>query len=190
MVKLGFIVEGDTEKILLESDNFKLFLTELQLDYVPEIINACGNGNLLPHNIEKFSVMLKNKGATHIIILTDLDEDTCVTFTKERINPPENHLCVVTRKRIEAWFLADTSALRNFIENNIPECEFPELINDPYEEIRQMRILHHGRGFNNKRKLANSMLQCGFSFKRAASHGNCSSANYFINKIIQLSQIK
>ena len=68
MVKLGFIAEGATEKIVLESEDFKSFLTELKLDFIPEVIDAEGNGNLLPHNIEKHSQILFDKGATKIII--------------------------------------------------------------------------------------------------------------------------
>ena len=101
MVKLGFIVEGETEKILLESEIFKDLLSKFKLDYVSEIVDAGGNGNLLPKNIEKLSAILIDKGASKIIVLTDLDKDKCVTETKNRISPLENHICVISKKEIE-----------------------------------------------------------------------------------------
>ena len=35
MVKLGFIVEGATEKIVLEKSDFFKYLNSLSLDYIP-----------------------------------------------------------------------------------------------------------------------------------------------------------
>ena len=188
MVKLGFIVEGDTEKILLESHSFKNLLHSLKVDYVSDIINVGGNNHLLPTNIEKHSKILIDKGATNIIVLTDLDNDACVTETKNRIKPLENHSCIISKKKIESWFLADTVTLRNFIESNISEHEDPESIDNPFEEIRRIKIELTSRGFvKSKRYLARSMVSKGFSFERAASHSNCTSAKYFIDKLKTLS---
>ena len=46
MVKVGFICEGATEKIIVESVNFKNFLKENNLEFI-RAIDANGNGNLL-----------------------------------------------------------------------------------------------------------------------------------------------
>ncbi|PBQ33583.1 hypothetical protein CNR22_17980 [Sphingobacteriaceae bacterium] len=188
MVKFGFIVEGETEKVLLESHAFHQLISELGAEFIPEIINADGNGNLLPRNIEKHSQILKDKGATHILILTDLDKDLCVTETKNRIQPAQNHYCVVSKKVIESWFLSDIDALRTFVKSNIDGYLDPETIDNPFEEIRRVRFQRIGIGFNNKRKLAYSMLENGFPFKRAAAHPNCSSAKYFIDKLTLLAK--
>lgn len=188
MVKMGFIVEGDTEKILLESQDFKNVITELKADYIPEIINAEGNGNLLPKNIQKYISILLAKGATKIIVLTDLDNDSCVTETKNRINLHSDQICIVSKKKIESWFLADTEALKIFIASNITVFENPEDIENPFDEIKRLKITKIGRGFvNSKRYLANAMVANGFSIIKAASHPNCSSAKYFINKLTELS---
>ena len=188
MVKLGFIVEGDTEKILLESETFKNLLSNLNLDYIPEIINVEGNGNLLPHNIEKHSEILLSKGATQIVILTDLDEDKCVTETKNRIKPLELHICIISKKMIESWFLADTQALQSFIKSNKFQCDNPEAVAQPFEEIKALRISYLNRGIGDKKILAKFMLRNNFSFEKAASHPNCTSAKYFIDKLKSLSK--
>ena len=188
MVKLGFIVEGDTEKIILESDNFIKLLEKLRINFIPEIINTKGNGNLLPHNIEKHSQLLIDKGATKIVILTDLDEDSCITLTKERIKPLENHIVVVSVKQIESWFLADTLAMRTFFSDETYEEQNPESHLIPFVEIHRLKLEKVGSGIGkSKIKLANTLVnRVDFSIERAAEHPNCSSAKYFIDKIKQV----
>ncbi len=187
MVKLGFIAEGAVEKMILESADFKNLLNELKIDFIPEIIDAKGNGNLLPRNIEKHSQILIDKGASKIIILTDLDLDACITLTKERIKPLENHIVVVSIKQIEACFLADTTAMRIFFSDAAFEEQFPESHLIPFEEIKQIKLRKVGRGIgNSKIKLAHNLInQYDFSLSQAAEHPNCTSAKYFLEKIKQ-----
>jgi hypothetical protein len=71
MVKVGFICEGATEQILLQSDSFRNLLSSLNLESL-QIIDAKGAGNLLPHNIEGYVTRLEKEGAKVIVILTDL----------------------------------------------------------------------------------------------------------------------
>ena len=71
--KIAFIVEGATEKILIESEQFKNWIRPFNLELVDHIINAEGGGNLLPHKINDMIKTLKNKGADHIFILTALE---------------------------------------------------------------------------------------------------------------------
>ena len=59
MVKVGFIVEGNTEKVIVNSPQFKAFLNNIGLSIVDPVIDAKGNGNLLPQNIEPFIGLLK-----------------------------------------------------------------------------------------------------------------------------------
>ena len=115
MVTIGFIVEGPSDKIFFESEQFRNYLKELTINFIPEVINANGNGNLLPKNINEFTESLIAKGATHIFIITDLDADKCVTLTKERIKPLAIHKCIVVKKDIEAWFLADSKTMSLFL---------------------------------------------------------------------------
>jgi len=50
MVKIGFICEGITEFLWLQSPEFKQFLSSINLA-LTNTINAEGSGNFLPHNI-------------------------------------------------------------------------------------------------------------------------------------------
>jgi len=54
MVKSGFIVEGDTEKIILQSDGFQDYLRRLELDFIERVVNVGGADKLLPKLLEPF----------------------------------------------------------------------------------------------------------------------------------------
>ncbi len=112
MVKVGFICEGFSEKYFVDSEKFKLLLKKMDIQKVGRTVDAKGNGNLLPHNIEKYNIMLKKKEAEKIIILADLETDPCVTKTKERIEPDNFHVLIVEKKKIESWFLSDSTTLK------------------------------------------------------------------------------
>ena len=187
MVKLGFIVEGATESIVLEHQAFFHYLESLGVAYVPEVINVEGNGNLLPHNIDQNTSILIRKGATHIFILTDLDDDLCITSTKDRIAPSSVHIVIIAVRTIESWFLADTAAMRLYLNDPSFYCDWPETLADPFDTIKQLRLAKTGKGFTEKKRLANTFVhRMGFSIAHAAQHPNCKSARYFLDKINEI----
>jgi hypothetical protein len=184
MVKLGFIAEGATEKIILEKSDFFNYLDSISIEYIPDVIDAGGNGNLLPNNIGGYSQILKDRGATHILILTDLDENLCITKTRTRISPLPNHVVTLSIKQVESWFLSDTDAIRKLFGNDTGfSCNAPEILSNPYEEIKRIRMSKIKRGPGTKVTLANTMIRNNFSILKAAQHPNCNSAKYFIKKI-------
>ena len=188
MVKLGFIVEGATEKIILEHSDFFNYLENKQIDYVPEVIDAEGNGNLLPHKIQPLTRVLTDKGATHIFILTDLDANQCITNTKARIGQLPDQMVTVSVKAIEAWFLSDTIAMQSYFGDPSFSYEYPETPDNTFEEIKSIRKTIAGKGFTDKKVLANSMVRKhSFSILKAAQHPHCNSAKYFLERIAQLS---
>lgn len=160
-------------------------MKSLKIDFIPEIIDAKGNGKLLPHYISEFTDILKDKGATKVFIISDLETNPCVTKTKERIKPGEIHQCVISKKTIESWFLADTAAMRNYLGSSDYVCENPEEIEDPFEEIKKQRLLFKNKGVSDKKILVRTILGSGFSFENVVANSNCSSAQYFHQKLIQ-----
>jgi hypothetical protein len=153
-------------------------------------IDAEGNGNLLPHNIEKFISILEDAGSEKIFILTDLDKDSCITFTKKRISARENDIIIIAVKQIEAWFLSDSQTLSSLFKRKF-QFEFPENENEPYETLNTLFINYTGRGNGKKDnggkiKTARKMLTNGFSLNQSALHPNCKSAAYFFNKLESL----
>ncbi|MGL5888624.1 MAG: hypothetical protein ACRC3B_01995 [Bacteroidia bacterium] len=187
MVVVGFIAEGSTDKLVLESDNFRGLLTNWGIKYVPEVINARGCGNQLPKHRESYSAFLRDKGATHIIILADQDNAPCYTRRKEMIQPGEDEYVIISRRMLESWFLADSKALNRFLNAGDFFWEAPELTETPLEEINRLSLHHRKRGVNDKLILTKQMLKSGFSIWAASMHPNCPSAAYFVQKLQSLS---
>lgn len=187
MVKVGFICEGDTEKIIFDSPDFRNALTQLNVEVV-DTINAEGYCNLLPENITDMEASLRQAGAEKILIITDLDKDACKTETKERVNPGNvyNHQIFIAVKAIESWFLADSSALSAICQEH-QTFESPENEVDPFETIRQIRVNSiAGRGVGSKTILAKLMINNGYSILNSAAHPNCPSAKYLVDKLTQI----
>ncbi len=140
MVKVGFIVEGDTEKILLASKNFKDWTETIGIDTCHPIENAKGSGNLLPKHIVPLVERLKSKDAAYIIILTDLENEPDKQSVIDRIGTEHTQLIFIAVKAIEAWFLADTLALNKWLklEDDVYE-DFPELTPAlPWERLKAL----------------------------------------------------
>lgn len=195
MVKVGFICEGETEKIIVESEAFQNMIISLGLEFVGAI-DADGNGNLLPKNIEAHINTLQKRGAVHIIILTDLDQDACFTKTKARIHPPtyphpevfEKQSIVISAKKVEAWFLADSATLSAIFKTKF-EFLNPEEENKPFESLKSAFLQYTGRGIGRfKPKVAKKMLKNGFSVEKASQHTNCPSAKYLVGKLKSLGE--
>jgi hypothetical protein len=186
MVKIGIICEGLTEFILMQSETFRNFLTNHNIELV-NTIDAGGAGNLLPHNITGYIDILEKAGAQKIIILTDLDQDVCITKTKERISARTQDIVIIAVKQIEAWFLACTPAMQALLKDPAFTFSFPENENTPFQTINNLLTAQTGRGIGRgaggKIKLITRMLACGMDISLAATHPACPSARYFIEKI-------
>ena len=191
MVKIGFICEGDTEQILLLSDNFQAYLSSINLQAV-NVINACGSGNLLPHNIKGYIQSLENSGAEVILILTDLDNDICITQTKERILARQQDIVIIAVKKIEAWFLANEIAMRSLLNNSHFSFSLPELEDNPFETINNLLVQYTGRGIGKssagKIRLVKRLLDAGLDLSNSGIHPKCFSAKYFLDTLQKLAQ--
>ncbi|MEN9373470.1 MAG: hypothetical protein RIR79_1022 [Pseudomonadota bacterium] len=189
MVKIGFIVEGFTEKIILESENFKSFAKKNGIEICNPIQNAQGGGNLLPNNIIPYVKNLKKNNAKHIVILTDLENETNVAVVKNRIGSAHTNLIFVAVKAIEAWFLADTQALRSWLKkDNVFEAH-PERTPDmPWEFLKSLAQQHQSRGpGSSKTAFAKQMCQRhSFDLSRAAQHPACPSVKEFHDELLKL----
>ena len=194
MVTAGFIVEGDSESILLKDDSFINFLSSINIACKKElVINAQGKNNLYhPHGdfnaIERkvtgWLETLKDKGADAIFFLIDFDNsDTCFTAVKEKIFKQSGNTIIVAKQALEAWYLADEGALTLYLKKKIAQIENPEIFINPFEKIKELRNLHKGRGISDKKILTKDMIRSGFSLLKAAAHPNCLSAKYFVEKL-------
>ncbi|MCF6406998.1 DUF4276 family protein [Chitinophaga filiformis] len=190
MIKVGFIVEGNTEFFLLKSALFNEFLLKNNIELV-NVINAGGSGNLLPHNIQAYIQLLEKSGAKKIVILTDLDQDACITITKDRIKARPQDLVVIAVQQIEAWFLACTPAMRQLLKTDEFFFPLPQAEQTPYQTINRLMVDYTGKGIGNKaagkmRLVKRLLEQHELDLCISAEHPACPSAQYFIKKVAEL----
>lgn len=196
LVKVGFVVEGDCEKLLIESKQFRAWANQQQLYICDPVINAKGGGNLCAKNLAPFVKLCQQKAKPDkIVILTDLECNPCATETKKRIGQEQIDLICVAKKALESWYLADITALRlAFEKDDLNEIEQPELETEtimPWDYLKSLAKQHQIRGpGSNKIAFTKRMLEHHqFDISRAAIHPNCPSARYFLDKLIKLKQL-
>jgi hypothetical protein len=149
-----------------------------------KVIDATGNGNLLPKYRTAFIEILKDEQSEKIFILTDLDVDDCITKTKERIGYYRDTIILVSVKQVEAWFLADTITLSKIFKEPDFHFDFPEKEINPFETLRNLYLQKTNRGLgNSKPKIARQMVAEGFTIANAANLPNVGFARYFVNKL-------
>jgi hypothetical protein len=183
MVKVAFIVEGKIEKIFIDFLNKSGWLEKYNIKKIAPTIDAKGGGNLCPPNMQVFVDEVKTYNPDRIVILTDLECDPCIEKTKERLGNCDTCTIILAKKAIEAWFLAEDNIIAQYSNGKIKHFEFPEDTEDmPYDTFKEILIEHTGRGIR-KTKLATSIFRNGFDIEKSASHPNCQSAKYFVDKI-------
>ena len=193
MIRIGFVVEGICEKLLIESAGFHTWASQYGLEIGYPVINAGGNGNLCTQNIKPFLEKCHiEANPDKIVVLTDLECEPCVTATKARIGNDKVTQIIVAKKALEAWFLADTVAMRRWLKNDdFPGETMPEQTTGmPWERLKEIATIYHkkklGPGRKKKPFTQKMIAQFGFSIERAANHPNCPSAKYFVEKLQNL----
>lgn len=167
----------------MESQNFRDFLSKNDYELVMPVIDAKGAGNLLPKNIEVHTQTLKHKQADEIYILTDLDSRDKNELRQE-LKHDDVRCIFIAVKAIEAWFLADTVALKNWLKKDDVQPEnFPEQSGGkmPWDYLNDVAKKYEARGTGSSKPMfAQKMLKCGFDIERAAQHENCPSAKELV----------
>jgi len=189
VVRLGFIVEGDSEKIVVESAAFQMWAEKNNITVIRPVINAKGGGNLLPQNIEPMVAILKKSQPDHIIILTDLETEPNEAHVRQRIGDTYTNLIFIAVKALEAWYLADSQAMQQWL--NVDEFyedhpqETPAM---PWDRLGEIAKNLNRRGTGpSKVKFAEKIVKhCGFEVANAAQHPNCPSAKAFHDGLLAL----
>ena len=196
MVTVGFVVEGDSEKRLVQSAVFRQWLREdCNLEVVDPVIDAAGSGNMCSRNI---GVLVGNLRAEanpdKVVVLADLDPDTCapcVQARKDIIGSQDIDLVAIARKAIESWFLADTEAMRRWLGDDTFWEAAPEtLAGMPWDRLKELRDAK-GRGPGKDRFVFTRKFirDHRFDVRRAAQHAQCPSADYFVKRLCALGNL-
>lgn len=193
MVRVGFVVEGDSDIFLPQSPAFRDWLrSECNLEVVDPVVNAGGNGNMCKRNIKDYVAALRIQAKPDkVVVLVDLDPDQCapcIEKHKELMGSEGIDLVVVARKAIESWFLADTEAMQSWTgKSDFYEAEPESEEGMPWERLKQIgRDIGRGPG-NSKPSFAKKFIhKNGFDVRLAGNHPNCPSARYFVEKLCAL----
>lgn len=192
MVKLGFIVEGDSEKIMVESAGFKHWANAQGLEICSPVINAKGGGNLLPHHMGPMLTQLARSAPDHIVVLTDLEDAPDVATVKARITDTHTQLIFVAVKALEAWFLADTEAMRSWLKQPDFFEQAPEQTTEmPWDRLKEVANEYGARGPGSS-KVIFAKKFCGthnYQISKAAGHQACPSAKAFHDTLIELASV-
>ena len=183
MVKAGFIVEGASEKIVVESPAFKSFLAQQGYQLVTPVIDANGGGNLLPQNIEEFVARLAKSEVEQVFILTDLEDEPSAEVVRERVAHTQVNATFVAVKALEAWFLADTNAMNQWLKrDDFFEPQPEQTVDKPWQRLKDIANEYESSGpGSSKPVFAKRMIKhWGFDVQNAAKHQNCRSASELV----------
>jgi len=187
MVKIGFIVEGHSEKILIESGMFKKWCQKNRITIAHPVINACGGGNLLPQHLANHIARVSQNGKLNkVVVLTDLETASSVAKVRKRIHTSEFKdkidVVFVSVKALEAWILADGVAMAAWLKEETFHEDYPEDTPAmPREKIKQIAKDKNklGPGSSKPSFIKRMIEKHGFSIERAAEHPHCPSVKEF-----------
>lgn len=189
MVKIGFIVEGACEKVLIESKVFQEWAERHGIVVTHPVVNARGGGNLLPQNIEPSIAQIQLSQPDHIVILTDLEREASEELVRQRIGEKHTDLIFIAVKALEAWYLADSEAMKKWLGlGGFYEGKPQETPDLPWDRLKEIAKEKNKRGPGpNKIKFSINMVErFGFDLARAAQHPHCSSAKTFHDGLLAL----
>ena len=184
VVKVGFIVEGGCEKIILKATGFQDYLRSQRIQQVGDIIDMDGKGNLKSSSqrMNTQVQLLRDAGANWIIILRDMDNAESFTIVKEEVyQASDTEVCVAVQE-LEAWFLADSNTLSNVFQTGF-SYPLPETATAPFKLLVALRKQYTNKGISDKKIFARIMVNAGFTIQKAADHPNCPSAQYFLTTL-------
>jgi len=184
MVNIVFLVEGETEEILVSHLAKTRWFDQFSLNVIA-IINVRGNGNLCPHNISKYVNQANTLNPDKIIILTDLDCSPCIEETKIRLGTCSECILIVAKKAIESWFLADTPLMQKIMQDDGFYLGSPETTDKmPFDVINDLLKAKGIRGTGpSKPRFAKKMIKEGYDIDSAIAHASSHSIQYFKNKM-------
>lgn len=183
MVKIGFIVEGDTESIIVNSPAFIAFLRTNNFELVTPVIDAKGGGNLLPKYVDNFVARLRNVGAERSCILTDLEDAASVADVRARIAHQDVDISFIAVKAVEAWFLADSEAMKKWLKVDTFNEELPEATTEmPWDRLKVIsrELGKQGPGSSKTAFARRMVTHHGFDIQSSARHPACPSAHELV----------
>lgn len=181
-MNIGFIVEGDSEKIVVDSSKFREFITSCGLTLTAPVINATGQGNLRNDHFKSYINRLRALNVAKIFVITDQDRNSDPNVVRNPIQDADVDGFItyifVANMALESWFLADSAAMSHWLgvprfRDNAPETGATM----PWDRLGNMVGV---RGPSKPVFARNFVENHGFSIVNAAMHGACPSASEMV----------
>ena len=178
--RVGFVVEGPSDYEFFRSQRTWLEARSI----LPKIRQARDRPQLVRRAVDHYKA-LRMQGCERVVFVLDQDDDGCAPAAARLLGPVrqmDGVIVAVAAKELEAWLLADVTALRRVCEQNRPDGHTDGLDN-PKGVLREMF-----RKVRHKHLSEVEMVRCftpHFSFDRAAGYNQ--SAARFVARLSRLS---
>ena len=154
-MRVGFIVEGPSERVIIESKAFSDWLGRHGMSLARPVVVALGSGGMGRVRVERLAELLRKQaeGLDRLVVLADLDPAPqagvlCISDRKSVIGVTSADLVVIARKALESWFLADTMAMRHWTaDDGFHEPSPEDTPGTPWERLKEIGLASSsGRG--------------------------------------------
>jgi hypothetical protein len=181
-VKIFLIVEGDSDKIIINSQNS--WFNNLGLHF--NIITTGGKINMIKTASKHYNMAII-QNAKNVIYLPDQNNDECPLITRKNIgvDNKKGAKTIVLKRELEAWILADSKCIRNSINiQYAPAGQTDKEIN-PKEKLHSM--IENKLGYSPTTLEAATLIAPHFSINRASNYNT--SAKRFKEYIENISRL-
>lgn len=114
-MRVSFIVEGDSDKIILEGQRGWFNSLGLEFDIFP----TNGKDRMIKSAMKHYRIALL-QDFNNIVFLPDQNSDPCALVTRQKIgiDSKDRAITIVLKRELEAWILADGQCIRDAIAVN------------------------------------------------------------------------
>ncbi len=179
-MKLAIVVEGDSDLVILKSQ--KDWFIRLGFDILP--INGGGKKTII-REAQKHYNTSKHAGSDLIIFLIDQDNDDCNSIWISRFGNIANYskVCIViAKKELEAWELADGSAVSKATKYQYTPSGMTDSILNPKDKLNSLFQKTYGYALTPL-EMAKAIAPY-FDIEKASN--NNVSVRWFVNKLKEI----
>jgi hypothetical protein len=162
-VRTSLIVEGDSDKIILEGQGNWFQSLGLESDIIP----TGGKKNMIKSAMKHHRIALL-RGCCSILFLPDQNSDQCALVTRDKIgmDSKDKAATIVMKRELEAWILADGQCLRDSVGINYRPSGQTDAEMHPKERL--LSLLRRKLGYCPTEVEVAKLVSPYFSITRAA----------------------
>lgn len=162
-MRISLIVEGDSDKIILDGQRDWFSLLGLEFDIFP----TYGKPNMIRSAMKHYRIALLHDCCS-IFFLPDQNGDQCALVTRQKIgmNSKDRAVTIVMKRELEAWILADGQCIRDSLGINYRPSGQTDA--EMYPKQKLLSILQRKLGYFPTEIEVATLTAPHFSITRAA----------------------